>query len=69
MYISSKSQAQGLTFLLFVGLVAPQDLPPASPGLPEGPVVAVCINGVLDGGHQLVKHLVIPEGLYLQDLA
>lgn len=68
MYISSIEPSKGLTFLLCVGFVAPQDLAPPSPGLPEGPVVAVCINGVLDGGHQLVKHLVIPEGLDLQDL-
>lgn len=50
---------QTLTLLLFVRLVASEHLPPAPSRLPEGPVVAVRVYGVLDGGHQLIEHLVI----------
>lgn len=50
---------QTLTLLLFVRLVASEHLPPAPSRLPEGPVVTVRVYGVLDGGHQLIEHLVI----------
>ena len=60
---------QTLTLLLFVRLVASEHLPPAPSRLPEGPVVTVRVYGVLDGGHQLIEHLVISQRLDLQHLS
>lgn len=66
---SLSTHGQTLTLLLFVGLVASEHLPPAPSRLPEGPVVTVRVYGVLDGGHQLIEHLVISQRLDLQHLS